>query len=181
MVSAELYERLRRRRTPGSMRANHLRTLLAMLLMAATPLQARAHAIHSTLTEITLAGDGTLTVRIRAFADDLSLAVNRFAHTTPRADHVVTDDAAARYVIASFALATDNQPIPLTLVSQRRTGDVVWIELRARTKSLARTTVANAMLFDVHSDQVNIVKTTAHASTFTTLFSRGDKPRLIRI
>lgn len=158
-----------------------LRIILALLLLAMTPLQARAHAIHSTLTEITLAGNGTLTVRIRTFADDFSLAVNRFAHTTPRADHVVTDDAAAKYVLATFTIAPDNKALPLSFVSQKRTGDVVWIELRASTKSLARTTVRNAMLFDVHADQVNIVKTTSNASTFTTLFTSGDKPKLIRI
>lgn len=181
MVTPRLHERLRRRRTPPSTRAQRLRAILAMLLLAATPLQARAHAIHSTLTEITLAGDGTLTVRIRTFADDFSLAVSRFAHTTPRADHAVTDAAAARYIAASFTIAPDNKPLALTFVSQKRTGDVVWLELRARTKSLARTTLRNAMLFDVHADQVNIVKTTTSASTFTTLFSTGDKAKLIRI
>jgi hypothetical protein len=181
MVSIELQGRLRRRRTPRSARASRLRTILAMLLLATTPVQARAHAIHSTLTEITLARDGTLTVRIRTFADDFSLAVSRFARMTPRTDHVVPDEAAARYVLASFTIARDGQPLSLGFVSQQRTGDVVWIELRARTTSLARTTVRNAMLFDVHSDQVNVVKTTANASTFTTLFSAGDKPKLLRI
>lgn len=181
MVNIELQERLRRRRTPRARRANRLRSVLAMLLLSTTPIQARGHEIHSTLTEIVLAGDGTLTVRIRTFADDFSLAVSRHARTAPRPDHAVSDEAAAGYVLASFTIAPDETPLPLAFVSQKRAGDVVWIELRGRATSLARTTVRNAMLFDVHSDQVNIVKATVNASTFTTLFSSGDKPKLLRI
>lgn len=180
MVNVDTVERLRRRRMPAATRACHLRALLALVLVASTPLRARAHAIHSTLSEVVLGTDGTLTVRIRTFADDFSLAVSRMARTTPRMDHAVPDDVAARYVLATFMLARDGKPLPLTFVSQQRTGDVVWIELRARATSLARTTLRNAMLFDVHPDQVNIVKTTANASTFTTLFSTGDKAKLVR-
>lgn len=155
------------------------RVALGMLLLIGAPLTVQAHAIHSTLTEFSLAGDGTLTVRIRTFADDFSTAVSRFAHTAARADHVVSDADAARYVGATVTLATGGALIRLAFVSQKRTGDVVWIELRASARTLAGARVRNAMLFEVHEDQVNIVKASYAATSFTTLFSSGDKAKAL--
>jgi hypothetical protein len=150
------------------------------MLLAATPSRAHAHPIHSTLSEIVIGRDGAMVVQIRTFADDFSAAVNRMARTTPRADHAVPDDAAARYVLAAFTMARGGTPLPLRFVSQRRMGDLVWIELRARVSTSDRVTLHNTMLFDVHRDQVNVVKTIANRTTHTTLFSAGDRPKPMR-
>ncbi|MCC6317485.1 MAG: hypothetical protein IT361_07285 [Gemmatimonadaceae bacterium] len=154
---------------------------LGALLIVAHPAAARAHPIHTTLTEVVLAGGGTLTIRVRTFADDFSAAVSRFAGSAPRPDHVVSDSAVARYLAKTFVLAIAGRPLPLAFVSQRRTGDVVWLELCGSARSLHAASVYNAMLFDVHADQVNIVKASTPTSAFTTLFSRGDGPRALRL
>jgi hypothetical protein len=151
-----------------------------MLLAAASPSRAHAHPIHSTLSEVVIGRDGALVIRIRTFVDDLSLAVHRQARTPPRPDHVVPDDAVARYVLAAFTIRRGGKPLPLRFVSQQRTGDVVWVELRGRAPSWEHATLHNTLLFEVHADQVNVVKTIVNRATFTTLFSAGDHPKAMR-
>jgi len=164
--------------TRGGIRAAHLGALVA-LLTAAVPRRAEAHAIHSTLTEVTLARDGTVTVRIRVFADDFSVAVSRLARVAPRPDHAVADGLVARYLDATVALAGRGVTAPLAFVSQRRTGDVLWLELRGSARDLSGARVRNAMLFEVHRDQVNVVRASYAATSFTTLFSPGDGPKAL--
>jgi hypothetical protein len=168
--------RARRRRAGGPARAVIARALLATLLVGGTPGLLRAHPIHTTLAEITVGTGGAVRVVVRTFADDFSTAVSRFAKHAPRGDHAVADDDAARYVAAAFTLIdARGGRLLLSLVAQRRTGDVVWLELSATAPSLKGARVRNAMLFEVHPDQVNIVKATyAGASPYTTLFSAGD-------
>jgi hypothetical protein len=173
--------RARRRAAGGPARAVLARALLSTLLLGSSPGLLQAHPIHTTLSEISTVTGGAVRVLVRTFADDFSTAVSRFTRTPARADHAVTDAAAGRYVAAAFTL-TDarGRPLPLTLVAQRRTGDVVWLELTANVASLAGTRVRNAMLFDVHPDQVNIVKATYGGTTgYTTLFSRGDAAKAL--
>ncbi|MEP7346654.1 MAG: DUF6702 family protein [Gemmatimonadaceae bacterium] len=155
-----------------------MRALLATLLFCGLPGTAQAHAIHSTLTEITRTADGMVTVRVRTFVDDFSTAVARHVKGTPRKDYAVADVDAARYLGATMLL-TDSRgaSVPLTFVSQQRTGDVVWLELRATSTPLSGASIRNAMLFEVHDDQVNIVKTSYDRTSFTTLFSSGDRAK----
>jgi hypothetical protein len=119
-------------------------------------------------------------VRIRSFADDFSTAVARHAHTTAAADFTVSDGNAAKYLEATIVLNDkDGRRIPLTFKSQRRTGDVIWLELESPSMALRGARVSNAMLFEVHRDQVNVVKATYAGSTFTTLFSVGDQAKAL--
>jgi hypothetical protein len=162
----------------GPKRARRARALLATLLFCGIPGTAQAHPIHSTLTEIMRGNDGTVTVRIRTFADDFSAAVARYVRGVQRRDYVVADADAGRYLGATLVL-TDRRgvTIPVAFVSQQRTGDVVWLELRAPSTTLAGASVRNAMLFEVHEDQVNIVKASYDRTSFTTLFSSGDRAK----
>lgn len=166
----------RRRRATGPLRALLARATLTSLLLGTTPGLVRAHPIHTTLAEITVQRDGTVRLLVRTFVDDFSTAVARFTKTSARADHVVADADAGRYVSAVFTV-TDARGVrlPLTLVSQRRTEDVVWLELTSTAASLKGAKIRNAMLFEVHPDQVNIVKATYPSTgAYTTLFSAGD-------
>lgn len=155
-----------------------LRSLVVFLVSSlGFPMAASAHAIHSTLTEVTHAVDGTVTVKIRSFADDLATAVSKASGAGVRPDYRVLDSDLARYVGASFSLSVGGQAIPLTFTAQRRSAEVVWIELKGRAPSLSGARVFNTMLFDLHADQVNVVKATYASRTFTTLFARGGVAR----
>ena len=152
--------------------------LLATLLIGGLPETLSAHPIHTTLTEITRSADGSVSIRIRTFADDFSAAVARFVKRTQRKDHVVPDVDAGRYTISGLQLLDSNGvAIPLSFVTQERTGDVVWLVLRGVAKRLTGASVRNTMLFEIHSDQVNIVKASYDRTSFTTLFSKGDRTK----
>jgi len=170
-----------RTRLSGPKRARRMRALLATLLLCGFPATVRAHAIHSTLTEITRSPGGVVSIRVRTFADDFSTAVARFVKKeTPRSDYRVDDRDAARYLAATLQLKDGKGAVvPLSFVSQQRTGDVVWLELRAGTSVLAGTTVRIVMLFEVHDDQVNIVKASYDRTSYTTLFSSGDRAKVL--
>jgi len=149
---------------------------LAMLLVAASPRLARAHPIHTTMAELSCSASGEVSIRVRTFADDFSRAVAKYTRRAAATDFNVSDADATSYVRAAFDLRdAAGKPVAVTLRSQRRTGDVVWLELAAATlRGLRNAQVLNRMLFDVHDDQVNIVKMTCAGAAFTTLFSRGD-------
>ena len=70
----------------GPKRARRARALLATLLFCGFPGTAEAHPIHSTLTEIIRAADGTVSVRVRTFADDFSAAIARYVKGVQRKD-----------------------------------------------------------------------------------------------
>ncbi|MFN8579611.1 MAG: DUF6702 family protein [Gemmatimonadaceae bacterium] len=170
----------RRRRWSGAKRARRAQAILATMLVCAFPAQAHAHAIHSTLTEISLLGGGRVVVRIRTFADDFSTAVARVTRTPPKPGLAVGEAEASTYVGATVSLAgRDGRPVPLRLQSIHRTGDVVWLELVCELPTLTGAKVRNAMLFDVHRDQVNVVKAVYEGRSYTTLFSLGDQAKAL--
>lgn len=154
-------------------RVRALVVLFGCVLMVARP--AAAHPIHSTLTEITRR-PGVVLVRIRAFADDFSAAASRLSGVAPGAGHTVSDAAAARYVTRFVRLEGEGGTgVRLTLTGQRREGDVVWVELAGATPlGLEDLRIANAMLFDLHPDQINVVQTAQAGVSRTVLFTAGD-------
>ena len=146
--------------------------LAAGVLGAARP--APAHPIHTTLTELGRDADGTIALRIRAFADDFSTAASRHCGIAARPDHAVSDSAASRYAADVVRLESAGRVVRLSLVRQRREGDVVWLELRAAEREPAGLRLLNAMLFDLHADQVNVVQVQLRGVRRTLLFARGD-------
>jgi hypothetical protein len=154
--------------------AGSLRWLVCLLTLLA-PSMSRAHPLHTSLTRISVSNDGSLKVIIRAFSDDFSAAVARSARTVATPDYRVSDAAAARYLNDALAVAIDGHRVELSLESQRRDGDVTWIELRsARRVTLVGATILNRLLMDFHKDQVNIVQTTDGRESRTMLFSARD-------
>ena len=57
----------------------------------------------------------------------------------------------------------------------RRTGDLVWVMLRAPTlRSVGGARLTNRVLFDRYDDQVNIVQTSIGGRRQTLLFTKRD-------
>lgn len=151
----------------------------SQLLLA--PSISRAHPLHTSLTRISISNDGSLKVLIRAFSDDFSAAVARSTRTVATPDYRVSDAATARYLDGALALAVDGRRVELRLASQRRDGDVTWIELRsARRATLAGASIVNRLLMDLHKDQVNIVQTTDGSASRTMLFSARDTEKRLK-
>ncbi len=158
------------------------RALAAMFLVSlAAARPAAAHPLHTTVAELHLAADGTLSVSLRTFSDDFSAAVARATKTPLLRDHTVSDEAASRYVRGALQLQVAGAPVAFRLVSQRRDGDVTLLELRAERPcaSLSGARFLNRMLMEFHGDQVNLLKATYAGRSFTTLFAQGAPPKTL--
>lgn len=149
---------------------------VALTMSATQPRVARAHPLHTTVTDLRRAPDGIVTLRVRTFADDFSAAVARAARTTARGDHHVDDAAALAYLVRGLTLQVAGRSLALRLVAQHRDGDVTWLELRAdeAVPSLRGARILNRLLTEFHADQVNVVKASYEGRSFTTLFSPGE-------
>lgn len=148
-----------------------------------SPLRAAAsdHPIHTSLTRIQFDGRGGVTIRLRTFADDFAAAVTRATGAQAGADHLVPAPAAERYVVERLVLSGAGRRLPLRLVSQRRDGDVTWLELTTSgLLSITGLKMENRLLAEFHADQVNVVQLVDSGGTRTVLFTAGDAAKVIR-
>jgi hypothetical protein len=153
-----------------------VRALVIVCGLAASAPAALSHPLHTTLTEVTTMGDGSVQIVVRAFIDDFSAAVTRRA--TPPGMPIPTpaDSAAGRYLGETVVLTdAGGRRVPLQVIGVRRTDDLVWITLRAPTlRSVAGARLTNRVLFEWWDDQVNIVQTAIGARHQTLLFTKRD-------
>ncbi|MGQ0766839.1 MAG: DUF6702 family protein, partial [Gemmatimonadota bacterium] len=119
----------------------------------------RAHPVHTSLTRIELDGRGKVMVRVRTFSDDFAAAVTRATGTAAGPDYSVPASAAELYVGERVVVATGGRRVALRLLSQKRDGDVTWLELiGSGMASLKGVTVESRLLTEFHADQVNVVQ-----------------------
>lgn len=170
----------------SSQRGGMLRTVsrtvsrAALLLLAASRV-ADAHAIHTTVTQLTV--DATeVRLTIRAFADDISATVARHAGRPAPADFALPEDATLRYVRAQFMIGDGARGLlQLEPCGVRRAQDMYWLCYRARApRGLAGMSVRNQILTEMHADQINIVQVETGAARQTLLFRKGSAPSSIR-
>jgi hypothetical protein len=135
-------------------------------LIAAVALLA-AHPLHTTLTELAYRdADGTVEATVRVFADDFRAALGGDP----------ADSAAAAYLRSTFTLADDaGRPLAVAWCGLKRTGDVLWLCLRAPARhGLSGLRVRVALLFDTYADQINIVQARYGGRRAALLFTIGD-------
>jgi hypothetical protein len=151
-------------------------SVLALVATLALARTAGAHPIHTTLTVVTPSADGrTLTINVRAFADDFSASVAGFAGRKAPADSSVLADEVTRYVRANFSVsAASGAPLVLEPCGVTRSRELYWLCFRvALPLGLGGTTVRNQMLTELHPDQVNIVQLEKGAERKSYLFTKG--------
>ena len=136
-----------------------------------------AHPLHTTLTEIAYRNaDRTIQVTVRAFADDFRAALGGQA---------VGDSAAARYLRQALSVSdAAGRPLRLDWCGVRRTGDLLWLCLRAPAYAGGgagphRLRVQARLFFELYADQINIVQATGDAGRASLLFTRGDPPKAL--
>ncbi len=139
-----------------------MRALAALVWLA-------AHPLHTTLTQLTWRpSEGAVEISIRAFADDF-LAATAQSRGTP-------DSGAVVYLRERLTLVdAAGRQLPLVWCGVRRTGDLLWLCLRAAApRGLAGAGVRVALLFDRYDDQINIVQASYAGRRESLLFARGD-------
>ncbi len=154
------------------------RALLAVVttLVLALPVrQAAGHAIHTTHTVVTADANG-YTLTVRAFADDLSLSVARFAGRTPPRDSSLVLRELVAYASARMPVTnTSGARLPMQSCGVRRVQEAYLLCFRVTAPVAALTTLrlSNQLLSELHADQVNIVQCDVAGTRRTNLFTRG--------
>lgn len=148
------------------------------LLLGALVLPRGDHPLHTTLTEI-IQADGIVTVTVRGFSDDLTLAAT--GHSAATMTVGAADSSIARYLGRNLVLASaGGATLPLDWTSVRRQADVAWFTYRTRmTGDLRGARIGNSALCELYDDQVNIVQVTVGKVRRSLLFSPGDSPKRI--
>jgi hypothetical protein len=153
----------------GSVAVLGVRSLfVAAALGIASPCAVAAHPLHTTLTVLTIdAKQRTITLSIRAFADDFAAAVARAAGKAVPRDSSASADDITRYVRDRFSIAGTT----LVPCGVERKADAYLLCFRAALPSTPPS-VRNLMLTELHADQVNIVQVTAGSTRTTRVFTR---------
>lgn len=152
----------------------------AALLLCATAPALHAHAIHTTVTQVTV-DDRGVTLMIRAFADDISATVARHAGRAAPADHALPVADLLRYVRSQFMIGTPARGMmALEPCGIRRADDMYWLCFRVpAARGLAGVSVRNQMLTEFHADQINIVQLDDRGRKQTMLFRKGSAPSMV--
>ena len=149
-----------------------VRTILLAMAILAPVERALAHPLHTSLTQVSFdTSSRSVSVSIRAFADDLSSAA--------RASGL----SAAGYGARAFRL-TDARGIAIRLTScgAKRVGDLVWLCFKGRLDSNPDDLrVSSAILFESFKDQINVVTVTGSRGSRNLLFTPGDSPKRLAL
>jgi hypothetical protein len=148
------------------------------LAILSWPNRATAHPIHTTLTVLTSGDAGrSLTLSIRAFADDFSASVARFAGRPVPRDSSVSDGDVTRYVRARVSVLEDRGgAVAQTPCGVRRERELYWLCFRATLVGGVRgARINNQLLTELHPDQVNIVQLEQGRGRKSYLFTRASQ------
>jgi hypothetical protein len=141
-------------------------------LLALALAGARAHPMHTTVTEVVQEdARGHVALQVRVYLDDLRSAVPWPA----------TDSTMARYLRATFAIADrTGRPVRLAWAGAERTGDVILLRLLGEVPGgLAGARVTSLVLCERFEDQVNVVRAEYAGRTTTVLFTRGETAKVL--
>lgn len=134
---------------------------LALALLA-------AHPLHTTHTDV-VEESGVVTLRVRAFTDDLTAAVRTRLGA-------VDDSAMARYLRGTVTLLDPaGRAVPLAWLGREVQGDITLLRVRATgLTTLHGARVRQAMHMELFSDQVNVVQARMGGERVSLLFTPGD-------
>ena len=150
-----------------------IRVIVALALLAHP---AFAHPIHTTLTILgTRDGGRTITVSVRAFADDFSATVAAFSSKRAPTDSSAAVEDVTKYVRAHFTFAdASGAPLVMEPCGVRRANELYWLCYRVTLPAGPRgVKVRNQMLTELHPDQVNIVQLERGSIRKSYLFTKG--------
>ena len=150
-----------------------LRIIVALALVARP---AFAHPIHTTMTILVSADGGrTITVNVRAFADDFSATVAAFAGKPAPKDSSAVPEDVTRYVRSHFTFAdAAGAALVMEPCGVRRANELYWLCYKVSLPAGPHgVKVRNQMLTELHPDQVNIVQLESGSVRKSYLFTKG--------
>ena len=142
---------------------------IALIATAAAPLV--AHPIHTSLAELVYdPAAKEIRISLRVYVDDLTTASASYSRAS------TTDAAMIAYARAHFGVADrDGKAVPLASCGERLVGDLMWLCFRAPARTgPSGFSVAHRVLFDLYSDQINLVQASYSGRRVSLLFTNGD-------
>jgi hypothetical protein len=145
---------------------------LAIAAIVATAHSVGAHPLHTSLAEIVFdPAAKEIRVSIRVFADDLKRASDGYARSHAGTRFPVIDYVRSAFVIADRA----GHPVALASCGAKPVGDLMWLCFRATGPAgPAGFRVTHKVLFDLYTDQINIVQASYGGKKVSLLYTRGD-------
>jgi hypothetical protein len=153
---------------------------LVVFLYASSALD--GHPLHTSLAELTYdPAVREIRLSVRVFVDDLTKASAAYARqrnvgVRPQTNPASTESPILAYARFAFVVA-DRAGKRLSLAScgGKRVGDLMWLCFHSSAPSgPAGFQIADRILFDVYSDQINIVQAAYAGQKANLLFTRGD-------
>ena len=146
--------------------------VLSAALLGFAPSSRSSHPLHTSLTELSHLPSGTLTIRVRAFAQDIDAVIGNTSRGT-----AITDSAVTVYLGRNLTLTDERgRAIALSPCGIRREGEAVFACMQAKSTSAPSTlTMRNELLFDLFDDQINVVQVISGSSRRSLLFTKRSR------
>ena len=131
-----------------------------------TALLIAAHPLHTSFAQVKIdSRAGVIDVSLRVFIDDFTAGA--------RAQEKSNADYARSTLLIRDAKGA---AIPFASCGEKRSGDLMWICLRAHAASRPAT-VFSQVLFERFDDQVNVVQAIYDSRKSNLLFANGDREK----
>jgi hypothetical protein len=142
------------------------------LLIATRPVE--SHPLHTSLAQIEYDPvKREMQISIRVFVDDFSKASAAYALL----NRGKTSGASAlAYARSAFMVADPSgRQLPLAYCGGQRVADLIWLCFHTSApRGISRFQVADKILFDLYTDQINIVQATYGGKKVSLLFTHGE-------
>ena len=164
------------------MKAAILILSLSVLVVALAPV-ASAHRYHTSVTRLEYKADERIVeITVQTFADDIETALSkRVGARNIRLDpESRTNALLLQYLRSTIVLKDGDKELELEWIGMELKGHSAWFYLQAKTPAgLSKATLSNRLLFDLFTDQINIVNVFNDGKKSSLTFKRGDTPKAI--
>ena len=143
----------------------------AIALIAVSAAPPVAHPIHTSLAELVYDQSAKeMRISLRVYVDDLTKASASYSRAAS------PDSAMFAYARAYFGVADRNgKAVALASCGERLVGDLMWLCFRAPARAgPSGFSIAHKVLFDLYSDQINLVQANYNGRKVSLLFTKGD-------
>lgn len=155
---------------------------LTLIVLAFAPV-ALAHRYHTSVTRLEYKAEERLVeITVQTFADDVEAALSkrtglRNVQLDPESK---TNAVLLQYLSSTIVLKNGDEELELEWIGMELKGHSVWFYLQAKAPAgLTKTTLSNRLLFDLFTDQINIVNIFNDGKKSSLTFKRGDTPKAI--
>ena len=156
---------------------------MSLLVLALAPI-ASAHRYHTSVTRLEYnAAEHLAEITVQTFADDIEAALNKRSGATGNVrldSSKKTNALVLDYLRTVFELKTGDAEVELQWIGMELKGYTAWIYLQAKApQGLSKSSLRNRLLFDLFTDQVNIVNVLNDGKRSSLAFKRGDAAKEI--